>query len=174
MPGQVIKATTPRTPNAPRPFETPETKKKAADLLASTEQYRLNIEANPTVPVLKIYAQAPSAEAAGQLANAAVDGLRDYLQQIAAARGTPADKRVRLEQFGRAEGSVINGGVRIQATVLAFAFFFLASAAAGIFIARVRRGFKLADEDEEHGPRPGDGPPPAVRPSPREHDVVAR
>lgn len=148
VPGSVIKATTPRTPNAPRPFETPDTKRKAADLLASTDQYRLNIEANPTVPVLKIYAQAPSAQAAGELANAAVDGLRDYLQQIARAQGTPPDQQVRIEQFGRARGTVINDGVGLQATILAFLFFFAVSAAAAIFVSRLRRGFKLADELE--------------------------
>jgi hypothetical protein len=152
VPGQVIKATTPRTPNAPRPFETPDAKKKTADLLASTDQYRLNIEANPTVPVLKIYAQAPSARAAGELANAAVAGLRDYLAQIALTKGTPPDKQVRIEQFGRAHGKVINGGVSLQATVLVFVFFFAFSAAAAIFVSRVRRGFKLADEHEQRGP----------------------
>lgn len=150
----VIKATTPRTPNAPRPFETPDTKKKAADLLASTEQYRLNIEANPTVPVLKIYAQAPSARAAGELANAAVDGLRDYLTQVAHEQGIPVDKQVRVQQFGRARGTVINSGVGVQATVLAFVFFFAGSAAAAIFVSRVRRGFKLADEHDKRDDRP--------------------
>jgi hypothetical protein len=162
VPGDVIRATTPRTPNAPRPFETPENKKKSADLLASTDQYRLNIEANPTVPVLKIYAQAPSAQAAGELANAAVDGLRDYLAQVAHSQGIPPSKRVRIEQFGRARGTVINGGVSLQATIIAFVFFFAVSAAAAIFVSRVRRGFKLADEREtlDGGPddAPGGGP----------------
>jgi hypothetical protein len=171
VPGSVIKATTPRTPNAPRPFETPETKKKAADLLASTDQYRLNIEANPTVPVLKIYAQAPSARAAGQLANAAVDGLRDYLGQIADSRGTPPQQRVRVEQFGRAKGTVINGGVSLQATVIAFLFFFAVSAAAAIFVSRVRRGFKLADEGQEsEDPHRGAGGPRSLA----DRDLVAR
>jgi hypothetical protein len=169
VPGEDIRATTPRTPNAPRPFETPENKKKAADLLASTDQYRLNIEANPTVPVLKIYAQAPSALAAGELANASVDGLRDYLAQVARSQRIPPSKRVRIEQFGRARGTVVNGGVSLQATTIAFVFFFAVSAAAAIFVSRVRRGFKLAEERETL-----DAPGGAVPSSLAGERVVAR
>lgn len=145
----LIKATTPRTPNAPRPFATRDNKRKASDLLASTDQYRLNIEANPTVPVLKIYSQAPTAKAAAALANGAVDGLRDYLNQIATSQGIDKRTQVRVKQLGRARGAVINGGVSLQATVIVFVLFFFAAAAAAIFISRVRRGFMLADEPEE-------------------------
>jgi hypothetical protein len=166
VPGEFIRATTPRTPNAPRPFATPQTKRKASDLLASTNQYRLSIDANPTVPFLRIYAQAPTARAAGQLANASVDGLRDYLVQVAREQGIPSADQVRVEQFGRAHGTVINGGVSVQATVIAFLFFFAGSAAAAIFVARVRRGFKLADEHEHDA-----GTQRAVSPT---GDLVAR
>jgi len=153
LPQGVIKAETPRTPNSPRAFETTDNKKKTSDLLRSTDQYRLDIEANPTVPVLKLYAQAPSAKAAGQLANAAVVGLRDYLQQLAVGQGINPRSRVNVAQLGTARGKVINDGVSLQLTFVAFLFFFFASAAAAIFVARVRKGFKLADErDTEAAP----------------------
>lgn len=157
IPSQSIRATTPRTPNAPRPFATPETKSKTSDLLASTNQYRLNIDANPTVPVLKIYAQAPDARAARQLANAAVDGLRDYLAQVARQQDIPPATQVRVVQFGRARGTVINNGASLQATIIVFVFFFAGSAAAAMFVARVRRGFKLGDDSGQPptGPRTG-------------------
>lgn len=146
VPPEAIKASTPRTPNSPRPFASPGAEKKASDLLRSTDQYRLDIEANPTVPVLRIFAQAPTARGAEELANAAVDGLRDYLNQQANAEGVTLAEQVRLQQLGRASGAVINGGVRIQLMFLTFLVAFAASAAAAIFMARVRRGFRLADE----------------------------
>ncbi len=141
VPPDVIRAVTPRTPNSPRPLVEPGQGKKSSDLLRSTDQYRLNIEANPSVPILKVYSQAPSARAAGELANAAVDGLRDYLDQRAAARGLQRDKQVRLVQLGRARGAIINDGIRLDVMVLTFLTTFALCAMAAIFMSRVRRGF---------------------------------
>ena len=45
----------------------------------STDEYRMSINADPTVPMLDIYAQAPNPKSAAILANAAVDCLRQYL-----------------------------------------------------------------------------------------------
>jgi uncharacterized protein involved in exopolysaccharide biosynthesis len=144
VPPDAIRASTPRTPNSPRPFAAPGQERKTSDLLRSTDQYRLDIEANPTVPVLRIYAQASTARAAGELANAAVDGLRDYLDRQARAQRVAPGEQVRLQQLGRASGTVINGAIRLQVMFLTFLLVFAAAAAAAIFTARVRRGFQLA------------------------------
>lgn len=173
VPGEAIKTTTPRTPNAPRPFATPDNKRKASDLLASTNQYRLNIDANPTVPMLRIYAQAPTAAAAGELANAAVDGLRDYLVQVARQQGVPQSTQVKVVRLGEARGAVINGGAGVQLTVIAFLFFFAGAAAATIFVARVRRGFRLANERDAHD-EPVAAPPADSGNAPAPRDLVAR
>jgi hypothetical protein len=147
-----IRAQPPLTPDFPRPLsgfgEDPETE----DLLKSTDQYRLNIQANPTVPVLQLYAQAPSAEAAATFANAAVAGLRDYLQDQAEAQGTPRRAVVRVEQLGQAQGVVINRGIRPQLAVLTFLIVFGLAAATAILIARVRRGWREADAEAQDAP----------------------
>lgn len=148
VPPDAIRAQTPRTPNSPRPLATPANERKASDLLRSTNEYRLSIEADPSVPVLKVYAQAPSARAAEELANASIDGLRDYLAQEARSQGLAPDKQVRLQQLGRADGSVINEGVRLQASLLAFLAVFGLAAAAAIFMSRVRRGWEQAARTE--------------------------
>jgi hypothetical protein len=142
VPANSIKATTPRTPNSPRPFETERTKKRSSDLLASTNQYRVDIESDPTVPILKIYAQAPTAKAAGQLANASVDGLRDYLSQVARFQRVDRRQQVRVVQLGRPEGKVINDGIRWQLMAMVFLVVLGCSSAAAIFLARVREGFR--------------------------------
>jgi hypothetical protein len=144
VPAEAIRAQPPLTPDFPRPLsgfgEDPETR----DLLKSTDQYRLNITANPTVPVLQVYAQAPSADAAATLANASVEGLRDYLEDTARTEGTPTKDVVRLQQLGRASGTVINGGVRPQLIVLTFLIVFGLCSATAILIDRMRRGWKQA------------------------------
>lgn len=147
IPGSEIRATTPRTPNAPRPFQTAVTKRRARDLLASTDQYRLDVEVNPTVPVMKVYAQAPTARSAEALADGAVAGLRDYLARVAVTERIKPASQVRVHELGRAHGVVINGGVRLEAAALTFVFALAAAAAGMIFLARVRRGFGLAAEE---------------------------
>jgi hypothetical protein len=113
-----------------------------SDILRSNDQYRLNIQASLSVPMLDIYAQAPTAASAGLLANAAVDRLRAYLVRLADAQGTPGRDRIRLLQLGRAQGTVINKGVRWEAGLLAFVLTFALSCATVLFVARVRNGWR--------------------------------
>lgn len=148
VPSAAVRAQTPRTPNTPR-LSTPATERHTSDLLRSTDEYRLSIEANPTVPVLTVYAQAPDGATAGALANASVDGLRDYLEQEARARGIRLDQQVRLRQLGRAHGEVINAGASAQAMVLVFLVVLVLSSAAAAFFMRVRRGWELARQQEQ-------------------------
>lgn len=116
--------------------------RRTGDILRSNDQYRLNIQANLSVPMLDIYAQAPTAASAALLANAAVDELRAYLVRLADAQGTPGPDRIRLLQLGRAQGTVINPGVRWEVALLAFALTFAFSWATVLFVARVRNGWR--------------------------------
>jgi hypothetical protein len=151
VPAEVIRATTPLTPDFPRPLAAEGEQKHMSDLLRSTDQYRLNIQANPTVPIIDVYAQAPSAKAAEQLANGAVDGLRDYLAVTARLQSNRpnGDDQPLLSQLGRAHGAVINNGVRLQVLLLTFGFVFALCCAVALFVGRVRRGWKLADGEED-------------------------
>lgn len=150
VPADAIRATTPLTPAFPRPTTADGGDKHQSDLLRSTDQYRLNIQANPTVPLLNIYAQAPTAQAAEQLANGAVDGMRDYLSAVAGQQQISAADRPRLTQLGRAHGTVINHGIRVEVFVLGFILTFALTAGALAFASRVRRGWtleRLAEDD---------------------------
>jgi hypothetical protein len=146
VPAEQITATTPLTPDFPRPLAGSGEQKHQTDLLRSTDQYRLNIQANPTVPIVDVYAQAPDATSAAHLANGAVDGLRDYLaSQLTGVQGVRTDVQPRITQLGRAHGTAINHGVRLQALLLTFGFMFGLGCAVTMFIGRVRRGWALAD-----------------------------
>jgi hypothetical protein len=153
-----IVATSPPTADFPRPIAGLGEEKHATDLLRSAEQYRIDIRANPTVPVLDVFAQGPTAQAAERLANAAVDGLRAYLADVARADGTPAASEVRLSQLGRADGAVINDGVRAQVLVLVFVLVLAVACAAVLFIARVRRGWDVDERAPRWATRPGPAP----------------
>jgi hypothetical protein len=151
VPAHLIRTTTPTTPEEPRPLADPDNRRRTSDILRATDDYRLKISANPTVPVLDIYAQAPTAKASQALANGAVDGLRDYLAYVARTEGVARDNQVRLQQLGRARGGVINGGVRVELALLSFVFVLALSSVAVLYVSRVRSGWRLSKQHELSG-----------------------
>jgi hypothetical protein len=117
---------------------------KMSDILKSMDQYRLNLQANPSVPMLDISAQAPTAETAAALANAAVEELKRYLQQLAATQRTPDQLQIRLLPLGRAHGVVINKGADREVALLVFMLTLGIGCATVIFFSRLRAGWRQA------------------------------
>ena len=142
VPPEALQVEPPLIPTQPRTVSASVDRKQATDLLESTDQYRLSIQANPTVPMLDIYAQAPDAESAAVLANGAVDELRAYLEELAVSERTPRLHQIRLVQLGRAHGEVINQGIDVQVGVLVFLLTFAIACASLIFLSRVRDGWR--------------------------------
>ena len=69
VPVDALQVAPPLTPKQPRATVGTGPQPSVSDIAKSTQQYKLSIEANPTVPVLDIYAQAPDATTAAALAN---------------------------------------------------------------------------------------------------------
>ena len=144
VPVELIRVSPPLTPKQPRALAETGNEKRTRDILKLNDEYRLAIQANPTVPVLHVYAQTATAESAQALTNAAVDAMRAYLADLAESARTPENEQIRLVQLGRARGAVINGGIEWQVAILAFLITLAASCATAIFVARVRDGWRLA------------------------------
>ncbi len=94
----------------PRALPEPGHEPGTTDILTSTDEYRIDVQVQPTAPIIDIYVQAPSADAANHLASASVAGLRDYLSTVAAEQQIGASDQVKLLQLGGSPGSVINNG----------------------------------------------------------------
>ena len=144
VPPGLLRIEAPLTPQEAALPVTQQNQRKITDILKSNNQYRLNLQVDPTVPMLDIYAQAPSASSAAALANGAATELSAYLSSVAKSENTPAKQRLRLDQLGRATGAVINHGVEYQVAVLAFVLVFLAWCATAVFVARIRQGWRVA------------------------------
>lgn len=144
VPIETLRVQAPLTREQAAPPVDSENARHTTDILKSTDQYRLNLQANVTVPMLDIYAQTPTADSAAALANAAVDELRAYIAHLAASQQTPAKDQIRLVELGRAKGVVINKGINWQVALLAFLLTFGISCSTVIFIARVRAGWRQA------------------------------
>jgi hypothetical protein len=139
---ELLQVASPVTPDFPRPLAT-SGKRSTKDIVKSPNEYRLSIQANPTVPILDVYAEAPTVAAARSLANSAVEGMGDYLRDLADAQQIPPGQRVHLEQLGRADGGIINPDVSVKLAVLSFVLVFAASSATVLALARVRRGWRI-------------------------------
>jgi hypothetical protein len=144
VPAERLRIQAPLTSQAPAPPVDSENARRTSDIFKSTDQYLIDLKANPSVPMLDIYAQTPSAESAAALANAAVDELNAYLEKVMARQTTPLRYQIRPVQLGRATGVVINEGARWQLAFLAFVLTLAISCATVIFLARVRAGWRQA------------------------------
>lgn len=159
VPQDRIEVSSPLTPAFPRPLAESGNDRQTSDIVKSLDEYRLTIEANPTVPMIDVSAEAPSERAASSLANAAVDGMRDYLRSVAVVQKTPAANQVTLQQLGRARGQEINGGAGLQLGLLVFGLTFALLCTALLAVSRARgtrRGQRDADRPETHGVAAGD------------------
>ncbi len=143
VPVGLIETSAPATPAFPQAVTAPN--RKTTDLIASNDQYRINVQVNPTVPILDIYTEAHSPAIAKALANAAVAGLRDYVSGF--AQSIPVNQRVEIEQLGPAEGGAVTGGLRVEVIALVFGFALVFCCVAGTLLDRVRRGWRAAADD---------------------------
>jgi hypothetical protein len=144
VPPGVLRIQAPLTAAQPSPPVDSQNARHTTDILKSTDQFRIELSVNPTVPMLDVYAQAPTAETAAALANGAVDELKSYLAQVVATQKTPMRYQIRPVQLGRATGVVINRGVQWQAALLTFLLTLGVSCATVTFLARVRAGWRQA------------------------------
>jgi hypothetical protein len=108
--------------------------------------YRIGIQANPTVPLIDINAQAPTEGAAVKLADAAAAGFRSYLASLARGHATPPGSRIELVRLGRAQPLATDSGTGPIATLLIFGLVFAAASATVLFVTRVRRGWRAGDD----------------------------
>lgn len=149
IPTQTLQVSVPLTPQQPRAYVGSANRNSVSDIAKSTNQYRLSIEANPTVPVLDIYAEAPTASSAALLANSAVSGLKQYLATLGTTQQIPQRDQIRILQLGQARGAVINKGIQWEVAFLAFLLTFALASATVIYVARVRRGWRIASFSEQ-------------------------
>lgn len=118
----LIDAKGPYKPGSPRLEREPSAEKRASQLRAEREVYRLRFdsERDQSVPIVNIYSQAPTVAEAARLANAASAGMREYVTRVQREEGLSPDQTVRLRPLGKATGGVVNPGVDRQIALLTF------------------------------------------------------
>ena len=80
--------------NQPRAEQEPTAEQRSSQIVGETNSYRLQFESSPELPIITIFAQAPTTDGANRLATGAAQGLAGYVRQLQVARLVPAAQRV--------------------------------------------------------------------------------
>jgi hypothetical protein len=144
VPPSRIEGTAPMTADVPRTLIEPGSGGNVANLLASPDHYKLEIQADPSVPILHVYGQAPTKQSASRLVSAAVHGISRYLQQTESLSRTPPAQRLRVEQLGPVQGGVANSAAPTEIAVLVFSGVFGVSLWLIVIFTQIHRGWLAA------------------------------
>jgi hypothetical protein len=130
----------------PQDFDPRQLRDPAANLL------KLRVvtdDANVQMPIIEVEAQAADAKRAAALADAATNGLGDYLDSKAADEQVSDAKRLRVTGLGAAEGrEIARGPSRVAALALAI-FLFALQCGALLLLSAVVRAWRTALVHEE-------------------------
>ncbi len=148
---------------------------RGGQVKAETAQYRLTFVAQEQLPLVSVYANAPTAAEAAKLANGVFTAVNAYVDQVANADETNPEHRVTVRQLGSAGAATVHKGGSKPLMVMAFLAVMIFGTLIIIMVAAIRqRGAAVDGAVEEHlvDPRPyatEPGPGPyATEPAPGE------
>jgi hypothetical protein len=146
------------TGGAPAAMLDPDLERHASEVIASRKDFRLDVQPDPNLPVINVYANAPSPDGAIALATAAVDALQDELA-VWSVHHRPSDHgRLVLRHLGEPRGAIVNGRTRPQVMLLTFVLAFALALAAMAAAPSVRRGWRAARAEESGAAQPAAPP----------------
>ena len=144
LPADQIAAIARITENVPSTLTEPDSEARADEIQQSRKPYRLDIQPRPSLPVIDIYAQAPTPAEAERLADGAVAGLRDFIAAEAKQQDADPEEGTALHQLGPAKGAIINGGAKLVIGGLTFLLAFALAGGLWLGIKSARRGWLAA------------------------------
>jgi hypothetical protein len=148
LPANAIEGQGPYEQNLPVFEQEPTADKRSSQIIGERALYRLRFENNPDLPIVTVFAQAPTADEAHKLADAAPEALSSYISHIQKAQHTPAKRRVIVHQLGDATGGVVNGGASVQIAALVFFVVLVFWCLLLIPAHTIARGWRSHDDDD--------------------------
>ena len=151
IPREAIVATGPFNPNQIRQAREPSAERRGVDLAGEDVGYRAQFNVEEDLPIVTIYTQGPSAEAARKLANAAVRVLKAYVARIQAEQEVASNRRVEIRQLGAAEGELVNAGADTKLALIVFLAVLAGWCVAVLVASSVARSWRQLDREAEAG-----------------------
>ncbi|MEA2134156.1 MAG: hypothetical protein QOC68_2065 [Solirubrobacteraceae bacterium] len=137
------------TQNLPRPSEA-----RANEVRGEKAGYRLVFDYQQDLPIVSIYAQAPSAKAAISLAAGTVAGVRAYISRLEREQNVPAHAQTQIRELGSAEGGTVNSGADPIMAILAFIGIAIAGLGGILALNALTRGFQKLSQSARTRPEP--------------------
>ncbi len=160
IPGDEIYAEGPVNPNVPRVVQEPTAGQRNVEITGETNPYRLTLTADPDLPVINISSQAPTTKQAIALANGAVAGLTEYVNNVETDDHIRSSNRVVMRQLGAATGGVVDPGIRKSLAAMVFVLVFVLWCVLLLVGARFRANWRASGVIGSTRPRNGNGPAP--------------
>ncbi|HEX4308138.1 MAG TPA: hypothetical protein VHZ54_19030 [Solirubrobacterales bacterium] len=120
IPAYDIEAQGPYEQNLPLNQQQPTAEQRSTQIIGEGALYRLRLENNPDLPIISVFAQAPTEKQAKALAAAAPAALRVYVKRLQEQQHTPKRDRVEIRPLGHATGGVVNAGANREIALLVF------------------------------------------------------
>lgn len=117
---RAIFAQGPVDPSEPRSVQEPTADARGGQLVGERSPYRLLFQSSSGLPIVTIYAQAPTTDGAVKLADGAARGLTTYIEALQEQQKIPPNRRVGIRQLGPAYGSVVDPGTNTKVAALAW------------------------------------------------------
>lgn len=152
LPADAIEGQGPYEQNLPVFEQEPTAEKRSSEIIGEGALYRLRFENNPDLPIVTVFAQAPTADEAHQLADAAPEALSSYISHIQEVQKTPVKRRVEVRQLGDATGGLVNGGANAQIAALVFFVVLVLWCLLLIPAHTIARGWRSHDDDDDDRP----------------------
>ena len=108
------------TLNVPTSEIEPTASVRANQITGEGLHYRLTFRAEPEQPTVTVFGQAPSAEQAIKITNAAAKGAAAWVRDTQDRQLVPDSRRTQLTQLGAATGGTVNSGASRIVSALAF------------------------------------------------------
>jgi hypothetical protein len=156
IPGNEIWAAGPIDPAEQRVVVEPTATKRSYQVVGESLPYRIEFLADPNLPTISIFTQAPTTAQALRLANASVTALTTYVRGQETAQ-IPAADRVVVREAGPASGGIVNGGISKKLAGLVFVAVFLAWCMLVMAFARLAMNWRLAGRVRQPASVDGEG-----------------
>jgi hypothetical protein len=120
LPRGTVTAGSESTLNLPTSETEPTAERRANDITREGQVYRVTFRAEPEQPTITIFTQAPDADSARKLANAAAQGGAAWVRDTQQRQLVPDSRRTQLTQLGEATAGVVNSGASRIIAALVF------------------------------------------------------
>jgi hypothetical protein len=154
VPANQIYAEGPYQLGQARFIQEPTAERRGSQLAGRKARYRLRFDSDPELPIVSVYAEAPSARKATALADGAASGLADYVVKLQDEQGIPEKRRVAIRQLGSTTGAPVTAGADKKVGAFVFFVVFGLWCIAVLMFRRLVAGWRRAEVQEldDHEP----------------------